>query len=111
MAFPKFPSDGSGGTVPVLAVQYGQSVEPAITDAGIAEVQISDGTGALIRVWALGTDLHFKTGVTGLSVAGVVDARCANGAFFDVPVPRGHTHFRATAVTGGSGNVRIEKLG
>ena len=116
MTAPAFPADAFGNAVPLLPVQYGNSIaETAVTTSGItAGAQtVGDGLGGVIRVWAIGCDLYYKTGIAGLSAASNLDALIAGAnspAFFDVPLPQGHTTLRAITKTG-SGFIRIEKLG
>jgi hypothetical protein len=113
MPIPSFPADSFGNTIPLLKVQYGQSIEVPITVSGItggAQV-ISDGTGAIVRVWALNCDIYYKMGVSGLSNATAADALVMANSFFDIPLVTGHTHIQAIVRSAGSGFVRVEKLG
>lgn len=112
MAVPAFPADQFGNVVPVLGVQYGASIETAITTSGItAGAQtVSDGSGGLLRIWALGCDIYYKTGAAGLTAAANVDALILSNTFMDIPLPVNHTTLRGIAKSG-SGFIRIEKLG
>lgn len=107
---PSFPADSFGNPVPVLPVKYGSSQEAALPTA--AAVAIGDGTaGQIIRVWALGCDMYYHFGASGIAAPTSTAALVLNGSYFDVPLSAGQTHFRGVVRSSGSGSYRLELLG
>lgn len=108
MTAPAFPADSYGNSVPILPVKYGSSLEAALPTA--AAVAIGDGTGFVVRVWALGCDMYYHFGASGIAAPTASAALVLSNTFFDVPVAPGQTHFRGVAKSG-SGSYRLEILG
>lgn len=108
---PAFPADAYGNIIPVLAPVYGSSLEQAVTTTSGAAMAINATGGAcLIEVFAIGCDLYYKTGTSGVTAPVLGDGMIFAGTSKPIPMPAGHTHVRCYARTG-SGTARAEYLG
>lgn len=108
MPYPAFPADPSGNIVPVLPVKYDTVLEAVLPQTAVA---FGGTTERMVRVWALGCDMYYVWGASGVAApSATFGALVKDGNFFDVPVTAAQTHFRAVARSG-SGSYRLELLG
>lgn len=105
-----FPADQFGNIVPILPVKYGSSLDTAVSGTSTAATAFGSGDGCVVRVFAIGCDVYYVWGTSGVAAAAATMALLPAGAWMDVPVASGATHFRAMAKSG-SGTFRTELLG
>jgi hypothetical protein len=110
---PVFAADKYGNIVPVLPVTYGQSTVRAVADGSAfaaAQVHTSKEPTQMVRVWAIGCDMLYVFGGSGVAAPTEADAWLPAGFFMDIPLTPSQTHVRAAGV-GGTGTMRVELLG
>lgn len=106
-----FPADKYGNVIPVLAPVYGSSLEQAVTTtSGTAMAINATGKPCVVKVFAIGCDIYYKSGASGVTAPVLGDGMIFAGTYEVVPLPAGHTHVRCYARTG-SGTARTEYLG
>lgn len=108
---PAFPADTYGNVMPVLAPVYGVSLEQAVTNSSGTAMAINPtGAACLVEVFAIGCDVYYKSGTSGVTAPALADGMVFAGTSKVIPLPATHTHVRCYARTG-SGTARTEYLG
>ena len=106
-----FPADKYGNVIPCLAPVYGSSLEQAVTTtSGTAMAINATGEPCMIEVFAIGCDIYYKSGTSGVTAPALGDGMIFAGTSKVIPLPATHTHVRCYARTG-SGTARAEYLG